>query len=318
MRDKQLTSRLPLLEGQNRQYQYVDKQGAISTISVDEYRFAGVNVFSVHSRQEREVRVVEYQDRPVLNLYFSLEGRCESYQSQRDKNYPVKDRQHTVSYAPRSDGYYTLQSPGMRTFGVALTESFFQRLMVDDQQGLQRFWEKVQAGKVADLTEKAMPVTPEQLFLIREMQQSAYSGQMKQLFYEAKIVELFLLQVQQAERLSYVKPDQHWLKDKDKLYAARDFLGEHLFEPITLLQVARSCGLNDFKLKKGFKELFGTTVFGYFTGLKMNYGRQMLLDTSCSVGEVAFLLGYSDPYSFSKAFRKHFGCLPGKLKNPAS
>ncbi len=263
MSGEQLTSWQPLFEEKNLQYQYVDTQGATSTIILSECRFEGVDIFSAHSKQEREVRMIEYQQKPLLSLYFSLEGCCGAYQSQRHKHYPLKDHQHTVSYAPQFDGYYTIESPSVRNFGIVLTESFFQKLMVDDQQGLQRFWEKAQAGKVADLTEEAMPITAEQFSLIRQMQQCGYSGQMKQLFYEAKIIELFLLQVQQAQTLHRVQSDQNVWRDKDKLYAARDFLKEHLFEPFTLLEVARSCGLNDFKLKKEFKQLFGTTVFGY-------------------------------------------------------
>ncbi|WP_315815682.1 helix-turn-helix transcriptional regulator [Paraflavitalea speifideaquila] len=60
--------------------------------------------------------------------------------------------------------------------------------------------------------------------------------------------------------------------------------------------------------------LFGTSVFGYLNELKMEYGRQMLLESACTVYEVAYMLGYHDPYNFSKAFRKYFGYLPGRLK----
>lgn len=87
-----------------------------------------------------------------------------------------------------------------------------------------------------------------------------------------------------------------------------------MFDPLTLSGIARDAGLNEFMLKKGFKELFGLTVFGYLNELKMNYARQMLLESQCTVYEAAYTMGYNEPYNFSKAFKKHFGYLPGELK----
>ncbi|WP_298740530.1 AraC family transcriptional regulator [uncultured Chitinophaga sp.] len=127
-------------------------------------------------------------------------------------------------------------------------------------------------------------------------------------------MELFLLQAEQAERLAGGAAVSLHPADKERLYAAREYVKEHMFDPISLMQVARHCGLNDFKLKKGFKALFGTTVFGYLNELKMDYGRQMLLASACTVAEAGYVLGYTDSYNFSKAFKKYFGYPPGKLK----
>jgi AraC-like DNA-binding protein len=314
MSDPQTTSKRPFSEENNRTFQYVDEHGSVSSIAMQEYNFKGVDLFWATSRQEREVRLNEYQDAPTLNMYFSLEGCCGASHNHRPKHYPIGDGQHTISYTPQFDGYYTMESPAIRNFGVVLAEDFFSRLLVDDQACLRGFWDKVQAGKLADITPSAMAITPGQLALIRQMEHCAYRGHMKQLFYEAKIIELFLLQAEQAEKLTGIKPPSVQAKDRDKLYEARDFIREHMLQPLSLLQIARSCGLNDFKLKKGFKEVFGMTVFEYITELKMNYGKQMLTDTSCPVYEVAYMLGYTDPHNFSRAFRKHFGYLPGRLK----
>jgi AraC-like DNA-binding protein len=73
-------------------------------------------------------------------------------------------------------------------------------------------------------------------------------------------------------------------------------------------------GLNDFKLKKGFKELFGTTVFSYLNELKMDYAKRLILDEKKTIYEVAMTLGYSEPHHFYAAFKRRFGYSPGELK----
>lgn len=298
-----------------RSYQYVDEKGNAAQITTDEYTFEGVKIFSATSRQETTIKLKDQQDIPELNLFFSLQGDCSAHHHKREGDYPITDMQHTVCYIPEFDGHYTLDSPEVNNFGVIFYQSFLDRLFMNDIEHLQRFWEQVHANKIVNLTPSAMPVTPAQLSVIRDIQRCRYTGSMQQLFYESKIIELFLLQVEQAGKLNGKQPVSYIHKrDTEKLYAVRDYLNDHMFEPLTLAQIARHGGLNDFKLKRGFKELFGNTVFGYLNELKMNHGKQLLTDTCCTVYEAAYMLGYADPHSFTKAFKKHFGYLPGKMK----
>lgn len=73
-------------------------------------------------------------------------------------------------------------------------------------------------------------------------------------------------------------------------------------------------GINQTKLKSGFKQLFGTTVFGYLTDIRMEKARLLILSEKKNVGEVADLVGYQHPHHFAAAFKRKFGYSPGKLK----
>ncbi|MEL6535368.1 MAG: AraC family transcriptional regulator, partial [Bacteroidota bacterium] len=68
------------------------------------------------------------------------------------------------------------------------------------------------------------------------------------------------------------------------------------------------------QLKKGFKTLFGNTVFGYWHVQKMDYARNLLLDDAITVADVAEQVGYKNPQHFSTAFKRHYGVSPGKVK----
>ncbi|MEO8398573.1 MAG: AraC family transcriptional regulator [Ignavibacteriaceae bacterium] len=71
-----------------------------------------------------------------------------------------------------------------------------------------------------------------------------------------------------------------------------------MIKEFTLLDLSRKVGLNDFKLKKGFRELLGTTVFSYLNELKMDYAKQLLLDKKKTIYETSMVMGFSEPHHF--------------------
>jgi len=77
-----------------------------------------------------------------------------------------------------------------------------------------------------------------------------------------------------------------------------------------LIDLARSVGMNDCTFKRGFRQVFGTTAFGYLRKHRMIQARQLLLENKMSIAEVARAVGYSHPGYFAAAFRKKFGVSP--------
>lgn len=296
------------------QTEYTDYLGNTGLMNFNEVKIHGADIFSGSSKLDHEITIRDQRESPSLNMYFSIQGVSSAWEANSKEKYILKDHQHVLSFTPAFDGYYGLSSPEMKNFGISLNESFFNRLYSTDLECLKRFWDQVGANRSTELSSTALPITAKQRCVINDMHQCVYTGNMKQLFYESKITELFLLQAEQAEALlgkNALKIERH---NVDKLYAARHYIQKRMFDPLTLSGIAREAGINEFMLKKGFKELFGMTVFGFLNELKMNYARQMLLDSACTVYEVAYTIGYNEPYNFSKAFRKHFGYLPGELK----
>lgn len=97
--------------------------------------------------------------------------------------------------------------------------------------------------------------------------------------------------------------------DRQRLLAARDRLLQDLSAPPTIAELAREVGVNQLKLKQGFKAAFGTSVYALFQRHRMDRARQLLRDHS--VTETALILGYSNLSHFGTAYRKQFGILPG-------
>ena len=124
-------------------------------------------------------------------------------------------------------------------------------------------------------------------------------------------MELFALQMEQLQALRRTRPDDKWNRlDREKLFAVKEFIETAYLEPLTLKELSYKFGLNEFKLKKGYKEFFQTTVFGHVHHLRMQKAKALLKEQGMNVSDVAFFVGYDNVSSFSTEFKKRFGCSP--------
>ena len=133
------------------------------------------------------------------------------------------------------------------------------------------------------------------------------------MYLEAKVAELWLHQIEflstKPKKISAIASI-----DVERMHEARDIIVKNIATPCSLIDLAKMVGTNEFKLKKHFKEIFGTTVFGYWNDLKMNDAKQKLLHEELNISEIAESLGYKNSNHFSTAFRKYFGHTPSEIK----
>jgi AraC family transcriptional regulator len=101
--------------------------------------------------------------------------------------------------------------------------------------------------------------------------------------------------------------------DREKIIRSREILLQHIGEPITIKELSKKVAINECYLKKGFKELFGTTIFDFYQSQRMEHARYLLYEKGLSVTEVSMMLGYSSISHFSTAFKKHTGLKPCEL-----
>lgn len=102
-------------------------------------------------------------------------------------------------------------------------------------------------------------------------------------------------------------------EDREKIIKSREILLQHIGEPITIKALSRKVAINECYLKKGFKEIFGTTIFDFYQGQRMEHAKYLLYEKGLSVTEVSSMLGYSSISHFSTAFKNHTGIKPCEL-----
>ncbi|SDL27174.1 AraC-type DNA-binding protein [Catalinimonas alkaloidigena] len=195
---------------------------------------------------------------------------------------------------------------------IHLPKPYFLRLLREEASDL-AFLASFQDGQPGFLCAEHLAMTPQVRWVLHELQHYAGQGVLKRLFLEAKVLELLTLQLaQMAQRWdeSATSPETEFRP----LQEARKILDDHWQRPPTIVQLAKRVGVNEFRLKKGFKETFGTTIFGYVSDLKMTHAKRMLLHEGRTVTETATAVGYKNPQHFTAAFKRCYGILPSELK----
>ncbi|MEM8614813.1 MAG: AraC family transcriptional regulator [Cyanobacteria bacterium P01_H01_bin.105] len=139
-----------------------------------------------------------------------------------------------------------------------------------------------------------------------------YQGLTRQLFLESRALELIALQLPLSLTKNQKNSSHSILKkdEVDRIHDAKKILLSNLENPPSLLELAQRVGLNDYKLKRGFRQVFGTTAFGCLYHHRMEQARRLLETDYSTVTEVAQAVGYTSATSFSAAFKKKFGMSP--------
>ena len=164
------------------------------------------------------------------------------------------------------------------------------------------------------LTNTALRITPEMMIILDNIVHCEKEGVIKQLFIETCILKLLQLQLEQYLVVSTASKAKVSDKDIERLYLVRQIIEDSPSEAHTLTSLSRHTGLNEFKLKKGFKALFGTTVMSHLHSQRMALAKRLLEETGYTVGEIAERCGYIYAQSFSTAFKKYFGINPDSLR----
>ncbi len=103
-------------------------------------------------------------------------------------------------------------------------------------------------------------------------------------------------------------------KDIEKVREAYFILSENLSEPPKLIELAHLVGLNDYKLKTGFRQAYGTSVHQCLTNLRLKKAKVLIKEQSLSVTEAALAVGYGNLGDFSQAFKRKYGVSPNSIK----
>ncbi|MEM6611878.1 MAG: AraC family transcriptional regulator [Cyanobacteria bacterium P01_C01_bin.72] len=156
-------------------------------------------------------------------------------------------------------------------------------------------------------------VTPQMRTIVHQIWDHPYQGAIARMYLEAKVIKL--LAIQFAPLIEF-KPHavRATLKRKsiDCIYQAKNILETQLEYPPSIFELAQQVGVSERTLRRGFRELFSTTIVGYLTSLRMEKAEELLREGKLSISEIANQVGYSHLGNFSTAFKRQFGITPSQ------
>jgi AraC-like DNA-binding protein len=254
-----------------------------------------------------------YQDDPLFELGFCLQGGI-SYQSNQ-LSYHTKNKESNMSFLQEATIHLD-QSAGdhIQTVGIYLTNSalqtYFYGIVQDYDSSAKDYFKKGQASFVQK------PIDSHIQLLLQQILQCPYSGRTRRFYLESKSLELLTVYLDQYKNEKNRKDTFSWNSyDIKQIGQAREWILHHLDQPITIRLICKTIGMNDFKLKKGFRELLGTTVFQFVREQRLAKAHQLLLSSDMNITEVALAVGYLNPSRFTAVFKARYGITPTQYRS---
>ncbi len=233
----------------------------------------------------------------------ALEGCDEQTWREDGRTYLLSPTERRVRYDIAADD-------GWRTIALRLETEALDLLGSDGN--LPEVMRNVLEGRVDDLADVAAISGP--LRAVSHMLLSMpYERSMRRLFRQAKVLELLAHLFDRFE----TEDDRGTLAAGElaRVRKARERLLADLREPPDLETLALDVGLTAKRLNRGFRSLYGTTVFNYLRDARLDAARAALQGgTPLSLKQLAWELGYGQVTNFVTAFRRRFGVPPGAYR----
>jgi AraC-like DNA-binding protein len=295
--------------------QRVTDFGSITGVT---WEFDGIRMGHAVSDYKGSSRFETGRQNDVVRVHFGLKGDYIFHYKQLGKSFDLVGGHHNTMYSNGFDMVVENKTEIIETFGIQFPKETFIKFTQNANDLMKRFSENILAGRSAMLAEQWGTIDSSIQQVIQQVLHCSYSGDLKKLFLLSKSIELLVLSAEASYRTATAK--QSFIRNKgdhEKIMAVRELINERISRPPNLSEIAREVGLNEYKLKRGFKETFNNTIFGYLTEQRLQLAHLYLRDTQKTAAEIATELGYATPQHFNNAFKKKFGITPFLVrKNP--
>lgn len=250
----------------------------------------------------------------LLEIQINLSANPIHYRDDQRREQHTPGCSANIVFLPAENNAMDLFLPKgaqVETFDVHLPLHLLSRY-AGESVVIDRLLHDIQQSRGGRLSPRPIPISSDILQIIDQMQQCTFEGFSRKVYLESKVYEMIaILHKRAGDRTDDVKITP---TDEQKIRAAAVYIRGHLDRPLTIHALAHLLGINQTKLKAGFKAIFGQTIFGYLQELRMAKAKSYLLDTDLSVQEIGTLVGYSSSSNFSIAFKRCYGFPPQALR----
>lgn len=160
----------------------------------------------------------------------------------------------------------------------------------------------------------ALPLTPAARLALESIRRCPFVGPLRELALTARGNDLLLEFLTSLSSAEPARAGSLLRSAVDQIENAAAYLARHLEQPPSVAELAREVGLSETTLKRGFHQVYGTTVFGYLRNHRMERAKALLESGEATVLEASTLVGYSNPSNFAAAFRQRFGLNPKEFQ----
>ncbi len=247
-------------------------------------------------------------DSTFIQLHFCLQGNIKFHFSSGTYTFDVLDKHTILLYNPQQKLPINLEiRPKTTAISLLISIKIFHALFSKEASYIPFLSTENSHKKYYDDSKIKTSVFE----VLQQIINEKVNNSIKDLYIKGKVYELLSLHFQKEENIDgeycpFLVDEEHVLK----IRKAKDIMITNMVEPPSLQELANEIGLNLKKLKEGFKQIYGDTVYSFLFDYKMEYARKLLETNKYNVNEVGLQVGYSTASHFITAFKKKFRTTP--------
>ncbi len=254
--------------------------------------------------------IVREVDSSFIQFHFGLKGAATFGFNNGAYQLPIKEENSLLLYNPQRDLPMNLVlEPDTWVVTVLISISKFHSLFSREAN----FITFLSAENKDRKYYKDGSISPSMAVALNQLMNYSLHPSIKELYFKGKSYELLSLYFNRpadadVEQCPFLVDEEN----VQKIKRAKQIIIARMDAPPTLSELSDEIGLSLNKLKEGFKQIYGDSVFSFLFDYKMEVARQLLDSGSHNVNEVGLKVGYSTASHFITAFKKKYGTTPKK------
>ncbi len=288
----------------------ISSNASFGNFLLQEMKLDGCSIVYTILRAEKEVSFRISSPEPILHGWVALKGDFEH--NINGETVIIKESGFNFIYTPRLNAT-SLFKEGHDYVAIKLFyPSNFVLQQLSYFPALARFKEDLEHEKLSVISHKPEFLTPLMFDQIHQLLHSPYSPNVVR-FHSDIMNQLLVLMLKEVAE-ERVGNNKYSLQYIESVHAAKSFIDSHLSHHYTIPQIASKVRINQQKLKKGFKEVFGLGVYGYQLQERLKIAKAELEQTRKSIKEISRNAGYKRANNFSAAFKKKYRIHPFEVR----
>ena len=264
-----------------------------------------------YQNDSKTIQIVEREiDSRFIQFHFCIKGSSEFIFNNGNYRLKIEEENSLLLYNPQRDlpihlevhanSWLVSVLVSIKKFhGLFSQEADYITFLSDDNKDKKYYKD----GKIS----------PSMAIALNQIINYNLNSTIKSLYFKGKTLEILSLYFNRSEDADIEQCP--FLVDETnviKIRKAKDIIISRMAEPPTLQELSEEIGLSLKKLKEGFKQIYGDSVFSFLFDYKMEVARKLLESGNHNVNEVGLKVGYSTSSHFISAFKKKYGTTPKK------
>ncbi|MDA9338536.1 helix-turn-helix transcriptional regulator [Flavobacteriaceae bacterium] len=281
-------------------------KGSTESFKVDE----GVILLKQTNENEFESNFNSKIGKDYIQFHFCLKGSSKFLFNQSSYVFNVENENSILLYNPHKElPIHLLLDANSQVISILISIKKFHSLFSNESDQISF----LNNDNIENKLYKEKKIGPMIAVILNQMYQQSLNLTMYKLYLRGKVFELMSLYFSKdkemdIEQCPFLSDDNNIKKIKK----AKEIIISRMIEPPNLQELAKEVDISLKKLKQGFKQVYGASVFSFLIDYKMQVSKRLLSSGNYNVNEVALRVGYSTATHFINAFKKKFGTTPKK------